>query len=144
MIDKNAIGKRMHDLSSLSMQIVLEFPTVFWDNSLSYFGAALPGGAEKRGAACIFWNLHPLTGCNQLTALVSGSSAYAGETASVSELTDMALKVLRVLFGDKVPELVGATVTRWMSEKYSRGKKTLFRARFRSSDLRVMGPPLYH
>lgn len=102
------------------MQIVLEFPHVFWDNSLSYFGAALPGGAIKRGAACIFWNLHPLTGRNQLTALVSGAAAYAGETASEHELQRTAMTVLETLFNE-VPEPTGVVATRWMTEKYSRG-----------------------
>ena len=101
----------------------MEFSEVFWDNSLSYFGAALPGGAANRGAACIFWNLQPLTGRNQLTALVSGSSAYAGETAAEEELKLMALKVLRTLFTEGVPDPIGVSVTRWMSEDYSKGSQ---------------------
>ena len=105
------------------MQVVLEFPEVFWDNRLSYFGAALPGGAAQRGAACIFWNLHPLTGSNQLTALVSGESAYSGETAAEEELTLMAMKVLRTLFKENVPDPIGVSVSRWMSDNYSKGSK---------------------
>ena len=105
---------------------------MFWDNSLSYFGAALPGGAAQRGAACIFWNLQPLTGRNQLTALVSGASAYSGETAAEEELNAMAMKVLRTLFKESVPDPIGVAVTRWLSEDYSKGSKKLSAPNFKA------------
>jgi hypothetical protein len=73
-----------------------------------------------RGSACIFWNLHPLTGSRQLTALVSGDSAYRGEAASDSDLRDMAMGVLKILFGD-IPEPIGVSVTRWLSDEYCKG-----------------------
>jgi len=99
---------------------VLEFPEVFWDDRLSYFGAALPGGPAGRGAACIFWNLHPLTDARQLTALVSGDSAYRGEGEADERLRDMAVGVLRTLFAE-VPDPSGVSVTRWMADEYSKG-----------------------
>ena len=69
-----------------SAQVVLEFPEMFWDNSLSYFGAALPGGPPSRGAASMFWNLRALTAANQLTAPgVGGAAAYAGEEGGRGE-----------------------------------------------------------
>lgn len=114
-----------NDLSPQSdhLQIVLEFPEVFWDDNLSYFGAALPGGPAGRGAACIFWNLHPLTGSPQLTALVSGDAAYRGEGERDEQLRDMAVGVLRTVFGEgNVPDPTGVSVTRWLSDEYSRGK----------------------
>lgn len=101
----------------------MEFPEVFWDATLSYFGAALPGGQESRGAASIFWNLLSLTGAKQLTALIAGSAAYASENAADAELTEQALSVLRTLFGaDNVPDPVGVSITRWMSDDDSKGR----------------------
>lgn len=104
----------------------MEFPSVFWDASLSYFGAALPGGPEARGAAFMFWNLQPLTAANQLTALVSGAASFRGESLPREMLIEDALRVLRTLFGeDKVPKPLGVTVTAWMSEEFSKGDKPL-------------------
>ena len=95
---------------------------MFWDDSLSYFGAALPGGPASRGAASMFWNLRRLTAANQLTALVSGAAAYAGEEAAEEKLRDDALKVLRTLFGEEaVQQPAGVVATRWLKEEFSKG-----------------------
>ena len=95
---------------------------MFWDDSLSYFGAALPGGPPSRGAASMFWNLRRLTAANQLTALVSGAAAYVGEEAAEEKLRDDALKVLRKLFGEAaVPQPAGVVATRWLKEEFSKG-----------------------
>lgn len=101
----------------------MEFPHVFWDPELAYFGAAVPGGAAGRGAASIFWNLAPLTGRPQLTALISGAAAYEGEKKGDEELRDVALRVLKRLYEEEVvPEPTGLAVTRWKAEAYSRGQ----------------------
>ena len=56
-------------------QVILQFPTAFWDTSVEFFGAALPpGDAATRGLCFMFWNLQPLTGQPILTALVSGQA----------------------------------------------------------------------
>ena len=68
------------------MQIVLEFPEVFWDNDVSFFGAALPGGDAQRGRAFMFWNIYPVTGRKQLIALLSGEAAYQGEDEPEDQL----------------------------------------------------------
>lgn len=70
------------------VQVILEFPEVFWEPQLSYFGAALPSEEAERGAGFMYWNLFPVTGRKQLIALMSGEAAYQGE-----DLPDEILKV---------------------------------------------------
>jgi Flavin containing amine oxidoreductase len=48
------------------------------------------------------------------------------ETAPDGELKDMALAVLRRIFGDGIPDPVAHTATRWSSERYTRGAQAFF------------------
>ncbi len=57
------------------LQVVLQFPSLFWDDSVDYFGAAPDGGPERRGLCSTFWNLHRWSGQPLLTGLLSGLSA---------------------------------------------------------------------
>jgi hypothetical protein len=54
---------------------VLQFPEVFWDSSVDFFGAAIDGGPAARGRCFMFWNLHRFSGVPILTSLVSGAAA---------------------------------------------------------------------
>lgn len=55
--------------------MVLQFPSLFWDDSVDYFGAAPDGGPQRRGLCSTFWNLHRWSGQPLLTGLLSGLSA---------------------------------------------------------------------
>lgn len=60
----------------LFLQVVLEFPHAFWEDSADFFGAAVPGGPGGRGRCFMFWNLQPVSGKPILIGLVSGKAAY--------------------------------------------------------------------
>jgi hypothetical protein len=60
----------------LFLQVVLEFPHAFWEDSADFFGAAVPGGPGGRGRCFMFWNLQPVSGKPILISLVSGKAAY--------------------------------------------------------------------
>lgn len=64
-----------HALCLAPMQVVLQFPAVFWDESVDYFGAAPEGGPTLRGRCSTFWNLHRWAGKPILIGLLSGLSA---------------------------------------------------------------------
>jgi hypothetical protein len=69
-------------------QVVLQFPHVFWDDSVDYFGAAAEQDTpEGRGWCFMFWNFHRFSGKPTLAALVSGaadveSSAWGVQTTA--------------------------------------------------------------
>lgn len=60
----------------------MEFPTVFWDDSVDFFGAALDGGTQERGRCFMFLNLHRFSGQPQLTALLSGDAANQASSST--------------------------------------------------------------
>ena len=53
----------------------MEFPEAFWEGSVDYFGAAVPGGAAARGRCFMFWNLQRFAQRPILTAVVAGAAA---------------------------------------------------------------------
>ena len=103
-------------------KVVLEFPEVFWDDSVDFFGAAKGLVPEDRGFCFMWWNFHRFAGAPILAALVSGESAHAAESASDEELKTRAVEILKAMHpGVNVPEPVACTVSRWASELYSKG-----------------------
>ncbi len=53
----------------------MEFPKAFWEDSVDYFGAAVPGGPAARGRCFMFWNLQRFAQKPVLTAVVAGLAA---------------------------------------------------------------------
>ncbi|KAL4428259.1 hypothetical protein ABPG75_002348 [Micractinium tetrahymenae] len=103
-------------------KVVLEFPTVFWNDAVDYFGAAGEPTEDARGRCFMWWNFHRFSGANTLAALVSGAAARAAEDQSPEELKEAAMAVLRRIHpGVEVPEPTAYTVSMWASEPYTRG-----------------------
>lgn len=102
-------------------KVVLEFPTVFWDENVDYFGAAAES-RELRGKCFMFWNLKRTSGYPILVALVVGKAAKVGEREENVELVEHAVKILKKLFGEEaVPKPCASAVTNWGADCYSRG-----------------------
>lgn len=73
----------------------LQFPEVFWDPAVNYFGITQPPGEDKRGRSFMFWNLAGFNGgIPLLAALVSGRAARgAEEDDNTQGLTQHTLQV---------------------------------------------------
>lgn len=104
-------------------KVVLQFPSVFWDDSVDFFGAVHSEHNDaERGWNYMFWNFHRFSGVPILAALVAGEAAKAAETLEESELSARAMATLRTLHpGSTIPEPVAVAVSRWASEPFSRG-----------------------
>jgi len=106
-------------------KVVLQFPSVFWDDTVDFFGA-VPGidaaTAANRGWCFMFWNFHRFCGAPVLAALVSGEAALEVENTDDGVLRDKAMRALRALFpAAHVPEPTSVAVSRWSSDPYARG-----------------------
>lgn len=79
-------GKNPKIQLCFASQVVMEFPEVFWDNTVDYFGAAVGSGPEDRGACFMFWNFAKFAQQPIIAALVSGAAAIRAEDQATEEL----------------------------------------------------------
>jgi monoamine oxidase len=102
-------------------KIVLEFPEVFWDDNVDYFGATAEE-TDLRGQCFMFWNLRKTSGAPVLIALLVGKAAIDGQSISSGDHVNNAMVVLRKLFRNAyVPDPVASVVTNWGLDPFSRG-----------------------
>ncbi|MCP3975701.1 MAG: NAD(P)-binding protein [bacterium] len=75
-------------------KVVLEFPQVFWDQSVDYFGYI----SEERGKWAQWYDMEPVTGRPIVVAFNAGSVAEALEAMSDEEIVADAMDVLRAIY----------------------------------------------
>ncbi|XP_038982600.1 lysine-specific histone demethylase 1 homolog 3-like isoform X1 [Phoenix dactylifera] len=123
-------------------KVVLEFPVVFWDDTVDYFGVTAEE-TSRRGQCFMFWNVKKTVGAPVLIALVVGKAAIDGQFMSTSDHVNHALMVLRRLFGEAaVPDPVAAVVTNWGLDPYSRGAYSYVAVGASGEDYDILGRPV--
>lgn len=123
-------------------KVVLEFPEVFWDDTVDYFGAT----AEEtylRGQCFMFWNVRKTVGAPVLIALLVGKAAIAGQNMSSSDHVNHAVMVLRKIFGEaSVPDPVASVVTDWGRDPFSYGAYSYVAIGASGEDYDILGRPV--
>lgn len=123
-------------------KIVLEFPEVFWDDSVDYFGATAEE-TKWRGQCFMFWNVRKTVGAPVLIALVVGQAAVERQYMSSSDNVSHALMVLRKLFGEAVvPDPVGSVVTDWGRDPFSYGAYSYVAVGASGEDYDILARPV--
>uniref|UniRef100_A0A0D9XLT8 SWIRM domain-containing protein n=1 Tax=Leersia perrieri TaxID=77586 RepID=A0A0D9XLT8_9ORYZ len=123
-------------------KIVLEFPEVFWDDNVDYFGATAEE-TDLRGQCFMFWNLKKTVGAPVLIALLVGKAAIDGQSISSDDHVNNAMVVLRRLFRDvSVPDPVASVVTNWGSDPFSRGAYSFVAVGASGRDYDILGRPV--
>nr|XP_017239472.1 PREDICTED: lysine-specific histone demethylase 1 homolog 3-like [Daucus carota subsp. sativus] len=123
-------------------KVILEFPEVFWDDSVDYFGAT-SDATDKRGRCFMFWNVRKTVGAPVLIALLVGRAALDGQDMSSSDHVNHALVVLRKLFGvSVVPDPVASVVTDWGRDPYSYGAYSYVAIGASGEDYDILGSPV--
>lgn len=123
-------------------KVVLEFPEVFWDDSVDYFGATAEE-TNQRGQCFMFWNVKKTVGAPVLIALVVGKAAIDGHNMSSSDHVNHALTVLRKLFGEAaVPNPVASVVTDWGKDPFSYGAYSYVAVGASGQDYDILGRPV--
>lgn len=123
-------------------KVVLEFPEVFWDDSVDYFGATAEE-TNKRGQCFMFWNIRKTVGAPVLIALVVGKAAIDGQNMSSSDHVTHAVNVLRKLFGEAaVRDPVASVVTDWGRDPYSYGAYSYVSVGASGEDYDILGRPV--
>ncbi|CAM0943263.1 unnamed protein product [Alopecurus aequalis] len=123
-------------------KIVMEFPEVFWDDDMDYFGATAEE-TDLRGQCFMFWNLKKTVGAPVLIALLVGKAAIDGQSISSDAHVSNAMVVLRKLFTDAaIPDPVATVVTNWGLDPYSRGAYSYVAVGASGQDYDILGRPV--
>ncbi|XP_024033073.1 LOW QUALITY PROTEIN: lysine-specific histone demethylase 1 homolog 3 [Morus notabilis] len=123
-------------------KVVLEFPDVFWDDSVDYFGATAEE-TDRRGQCFMFWNVKKTVGAPVLIALLVGKAAIDGQNMFSSDHVNHALVVLRKLFGEEiVPDPVASVVTDWGRDPFSYGAYSYVAVGASGEDYDILGRPV--
>ncbi|KAL5985882.1 hypothetical protein ACLOJK_027872 [Asimina triloba] len=123
-------------------KVVLEFPEVFWDDTVDYFGATAEE-TDRRGQCFMFWNVKKTVGAPVLIALVVGKAAIEGQNMSSSDHVNHALMVLRKLFGQaSVPDPVASVVTNWGKDPFSMGAYSYVAVGASGEDYDILAEPV--
>uniref|UniRef100_A0A7N0V2Y8 SWIRM domain-containing protein n=1 Tax=Kalanchoe fedtschenkoi TaxID=63787 RepID=A0A7N0V2Y8_KALFE len=123
-------------------KVVLEFPKVFWDDSVDYFGATAEE-TSQRGQCFMFWNLKKTVGAPVLIALLVGEAALKGQSLNSIDHVNHAVGTLRKLFGeDTVPNPVASVVTDWGRDPFSFGAYSYVAIGASGEDYDLLGRPV--
>ncbi|KAA3464415.1 lysine-specific histone demethylase 1-like protein 3-like [Gossypium australe] len=123
-------------------KVVLEFPEVFWDDTVDYFGVTAEE-TDSRGHCFMFWNVRKTVGVPVLIALVAGKAAIDGQTMSSSDHVNHAVLILRKLFGEaSVPDPVASVVTDWGRDPFSYGAYSYVAIGSSGEDYDKLGRPV--
>ncbi|WCJ35142.1 hypothetical protein M5689_016409 [Euphorbia peplus] len=123
-------------------KVVMEFPEVFWDDSVDYFGATAEE-TDRRGHCFMFWNVRKTVGAPVLIALVVGKAALDEQSMSSSEHVNHAVMVLRNLFGETaVPDPIASVVTDWGRDPFSYGAYSYVAIGSSGEDYDILGRPV--
>jgi monoamine oxidase len=98
-------------------KVYLKFSKIFWDEKfegISYVG-------EEIGEWCDWLNFVPYIDEPVLMAFHGGAKGYAIEELSDDEIIAGAMKTLRVIYGDGIPEPEGFLITRWGKDPFAFG-----------------------
>jgi len=105
-------------------KLFLRFGKSFWPEPDKWFGR-LPEGPARRGSFNTFVPLDREAGAPVLLGFTNGATAVAlDRAASDAEVASLAMRSLRFMFGDTVPEPTGVLFPRWLSDPFSRGAYT--------------------
>ncbi|KAL4273544.1 hypothetical protein GQ457_13G019620 [Hibiscus cannabinus] len=123
-------------------KVVLEFPEVFWDDSVDYFGVTAEE-TDSRGHCFMFWNVRKTVGAPVLIALVAGKAAIDGQSMNSLDHVNHAVIILRKLFGEaSVPDPVASVVTDWGRDPFSYGAYSYVAIGASGEDYDMLGRPV--
>ncbi|MFN8382452.1 MAG: FAD-dependent oxidoreductase [Anaerolineales bacterium] len=98
-------------------KVYLKFPEVFWNEEIENFGYL----GETLGEWCDWMSFVPYVGAPVLMAFHGGEKGFALENLSDDAIIAGAMKTLRVIYGDAIPEPKGYLITRWGQDPFSFG-----------------------
>jgi monoamine oxidase len=104
-------------------KIVMQFPQCFWQETPDFIGYFASDASEPP----LYLNLWPHLQKPILIGLLAGSSARKSERLSDEELVDSAMRCLRTMYGEAIPDPLSTRITRWASDPFAYGSYSYLR-----------------
>ena len=121
------------------LKVALHFERSFWD-SIDFVGYA----SQRRGRFPILIDGSPIYGKPILVVMTTGEEADFMEQKSDAWIRSRLLKVLRNIYGDSsVPEPLFCHITRWRSDRLSRGTYSYIPPRSSGRDYDILSLPVF-
>ncbi len=98
-------------------KVYLKFPEIFWNEEIENFGYL----GETLGEWSDWMSFVTYEDAPVLMAFHGGEKGFAIEELSDDAIIAGAMKTLRVIYGDAIPEPEGYIITRWGKDPYSFG-----------------------
>ena len=118
-------------------KVVLKFPKVFWPENREAFGYL----SENQQDFTEFFSMTPYTEAPILIAFTGGSFARSLEDLSSEKIVAMAIEPLRRAYGNRIPEPLGVTRTRWKADPFSFGSYSYIPVGATTGDRKVLAEP---
>ncbi len=119
-------------------KIILKFPKVFWPRKVTNLAYA----SDVKGEFAQFLNGWKLTGEPVLLSLVGGKFARLLELLPDDEVQARAMKVLRKIFGDDIPDPLGIRYSRWGKDPFAGGCYSYVPLGATSNDFEALSEPI--
>ncbi|KAF5526917.1 Lysine-specific histone demethylase 1A [Colletotrichum aenigma] len=133
-------------------KVVLVYEEPFWDTQRHIFGVLRDATNRhsvnqrdynsQRGRMFQWFNVTQTTGLPCLVALMAGEAGFDTQYNSNDNLIAEATRVLRSIFGAKVPHPVEAIVTRWSADRFARGSYSSAGPDMQPGDYDAMARPI--
>ncbi|KAL3451067.1 flavin-containing amine oxidoreductase-domain containing protein [Aspergillus insuetus] len=134
-------------------KVILAFKEPFWDSERDMFGLLREpkNGASmvqeeyaaNRGRFYLFWNCMKTTGLPVLIGLMAGDAAHQAERTPDAEIITEVMSQLRNVFKHAaVPDPLETIITRWASDRFTRGSYSYVAAEALPGDYDLMAKPI--
>lgn len=134
-------------------KVILVFEEPFWDTERDMFGLlrepknrdsmVQEDYAANRGRFYLFWNCMKTTGLPVLIALMAGDAAHQAEYTPDGEIIAEVTSQLRNIFKHvAVPDPLETIITRWASDRFTRGSYSYVAAQALPGDYDLMAKPV--
>jgi polyamine oxidase len=120
LAQQTAVGRLGYGAGLLG-KLYLRFPRRFWAEDPKWFGR-LPDSPLARGTFNTWVSHVGETGLPILLSFTQGhTAAHLDRSATDVEVTEMAMRSLRKMFGNDIPEPEAMVFPRWLSDPWSQG-----------------------
>lgn len=119
-------------------KVVLQFPEVFWDEDAHFLGYL----TDKKEALQGYLNLYPAYNKPLLMGFAGGSQGQGLENLSKTELIEQAMRGLRAMYGNNIPDPDKVLATQWSKDPFSLGSYSYVALGATQEDYKRMAEPV--